>query len=327
MRIGIVGLGSMGKRRLRLIQSVSPNVSICGIDTNKTRCDEVSNDFNIETFSNLEQAKNLFEIDTVFICTSPITHEVIISQVLDLDCNIFTEINLLNNYYPEVQKKAKEKNKILYLSSTFLKRKDIKYIQDKLNNDNNFSYRYHVGQYLPDWHPWERYQDFFVARKETNGCREIFAIELPWIIKTFGKIKKMEVISKKISALDIDYPDSYNLLLEHENGVVGSLTVDIVSRTAKRELSIISESCQIEWHGNPDSLYVWNAEKESMEKIELYSEVTHNDAYSHTIIEDAYLEEIKEFFNVISVNAPSEYDFDQDSYTIDLINKIEGLNR
>lgn len=325
MKIGIVGLGSMGKRRLRLIQAVSPNASICGIDTNKTRCEEVSNDFNIETFSSLEMAKSSFELDTVFICTSPITHEFLISQSLELECNIFTEINLLNSYYPKVQKKAKEKNKTLYLSSTFLKRKEIKYIQSKLSKDNKFSYRYHVGQYLPDWHPWERYQDFFVAHKETNGCREIFAIELPWIIKTFGKVRKIEVISKKISSLDIDYADNYNLLLEHESGVVGSLTVDIVSRTAKRELSIISENCQIEWRGNPDSLFVWNEDKKFMEKVELYTQVTHDDAYSHTIIEDAYLEEVKEFFNVLSGKEVSEYSFDQDSYIIDLINKIEGL--
>ena len=35
-----------------------------------------------------------------------------------------------------------------------------------------------LGQYLPDWHPWESYKSFFVSNKKTNGCRELFAIEL-----------------------------------------------------------------------------------------------------------------------------------------------------
>lgn len=41
MIVGIVGLGSMGKRRLRLIQNNFKDILVCGIDTNKERCVEV----------------------------------------------------------------------------------------------------------------------------------------------------------------------------------------------------------------------------------------------------------------------------------------------
>ena len=36
-----------------------------------------------------------------------------------------------------------------------------------------------------------------------------------------------------------------------------------------------------------------------MTDIQLYDEVMHDNNYSHTIIEDAYLEEIKEFFTLL----------------------------
>ena len=43
------------------------------------------------------------------------------------------------------------------------------------------NYIYHIGQYLPDWHPWENYKNFFVGDKRTGGVREIFGIDLPWL--------------------------------------------------------------------------------------------------------------------------------------------------
>ncbi|MDT2820808.1 Gfo/Idh/MocA family oxidoreductase [Enterococcus devriesei] len=325
MKVGIIGLGSMGKRRLRLIQSNFKGIILCGIDTDKNRQEEVQNIYKIPTYDSLEKAKNQFNLDAVFVCTSPISHESIILEALSLNCDVFTEINLLNNYYSEAIKLANEKNKFLYLSSTFLKRKEIQYIQSKVNNRVDISYRYHVGQYLPDWHPWEDYRNFFVANKSTNGCREIFAIELPWIVKTFGKIKSFSVKSRKISTLDIDYPDNYNLLIEHENGVTGTLTVDIVSRVAKRELTVIGEKILLEWGGNPETLFDWSIEDSKMIKIELYDQINHDSNYSHTIIEDAYLDEIKEFFDVREKNGTFEYGFDQDNYVIDLINEIEDF--
>ncbi|MDE6927475.1 MAG: hypothetical protein K2P06_01985, partial [Muribaculaceae bacterium] len=79
-------------------------------------------------------------------------------------------------------------------------------------------YIYHVGQYLPEWHPWENYQDFFVGDKRTNGCREIMAIEFPWLIETFGEIREVSVLHDKMSHLNIDYllPERLNRLQQYQ---------------------------------------------------------------------------------------------------------------
>ncbi len=61
----------------------------------------------------------------------------------------------------------------------------------------NFSYTYHVGQYLPDWHPWEDIKDFFVNDKRTNGNREILVRELPWLTETFGEVIDFKVEMNK----------------------------------------------------------------------------------------------------------------------------------
>ena len=92
---------------------------------------------------------------------------------------------------------------------------------------------------------------------------------------------------------------------------------------AKRELQVIGEEILLEWGGNPDSLFSWDINDSMMKKIELYDKIDHDDNYSHSIIEDAYLEEIKEFFNVVNENIVPEYSLQQDDYTINLINEIE----
>lgn len=325
MRIGVIGLGSMGKRRLRLLAEFFPEITLVGVDSRLDRQEEVEKLFSIQTYESLQEAVNKDQIEAVCICTSPISHESIILEALKTDLHVFTEINLLNHYYEEAMQLAEEKNLHLYLSSTFLHRREIKLFEDAVKKDSKVTYRYHVGQYLPDWHPWESYKDFFVAHKKTNGCREIFAIELPWISKVFGDIESFEIQKQKISSLEIDYPDNYALVVKHHSGIIGTLNVNILSRVAKRDLDIIGEQTQISWNGSPDGLYQWDKTTKEMTKKDLYAGYIDNQNYSKTIIEDAYLEEVKEYIALLKGEIKTTlYSFKKDQAVIELINQFEG---
>lgn len=323
MKIAVIGLGSMGKRRIRLVQNNFDDIEIIGIDTKKERRDEITANYNVKSQIQLspEDYKNL---DAVFVCSSPLSHEKIIKEAIQHKVNVFTEINLINNYYDDIIKISEENNIKIFLSSTFLYRKEIEYIKNLVSFDNKITYMYHVGQYLPDWHPWESYESFFVNNVKTNAVRELFAIELPWIIDVFGPIEKIKVEKRKISKLNINFPDSYSLILNHQNGVIGTLNVDVVSRKAKRNLNIIGELTQVSWNGTPDSLEKWSNQSKNMEKVNLYDNFDHDTKYAKNIIEDAYLEEIKEFFSIIKGDVnESKYSIEKDKIIIDWIDKIE----
>ena len=323
MNIAVIGLGSMGKRRIRLLQGEFPNIRLIGIDGNEARKQEVKGNFRINTYSNLLEASSE-NLDAVIISTSPLSHEALIKEALGFGLHVFTEINLLNHYYEEVIADAEQKDLHLYLSSTFLHRKEIQYIQNAVSRDMRVTYRYHVGQYLPDWHPWESYKDFFVSNKSTNACREIFAIEMPWIIATFGNITDVSVNKSKISDLEIDYPDTYSVILKHKSGIHGTLNVNVVSRESKRELDIIGENTQLCWKGTPSSLEEWSNTSNKMESIELYESFTHQKEYAANIIEEAYLEEIKEFVGLVRGEVKqTKYSFKQDKIVIDWIDVFE----
>ena len=326
--IVVIGLGSMGKRRIRLIRNIDKNIIIYGVDSNAERCQQIFEEYHIKTYPKLKNA--IYESEqrpeAAVISTSPLSHAAIIEECLDENLHVFTELNLVSDRYEENIQKAKEKGKILFLSSTFLYREEIQYIQKQVKECKSpVNYTYHIGQYLPDWHPWESYKNFFVGDRRTNGCREIFAIELPWLQKTFGEIISYRVIKGKCTNLNIDYPDTYHLLLEHENGSMGSLQVDVVSRKAVRNLEVYSEGMYLTWNGSPTGLSFYDFEKKEDQNVLLYQEIQHMEGYSSFIIENAYQNELQAFMKEISGQNASRYSFEDDMTTLQLIDKIEGL--
>lgn len=324
MNILVIGLGSMGKRRIRLIQESYPEFSVFGVDTREDRREEVLDRYRIACAESVESAHSRFEIDTAFVCTAPLSHNRIITECLKNKWHVFTELNLVSAGY-EINMDLARKNKCkLFLSSTFLYREEIRYIGDKINKGMKWNYIYHIGQYLSDWHPWENYKDFFVGDSRTNGCREIMAIELPWIIKTFGNVVNTYVRSDKMTGMSISYCDNYMVQLEHSNGNKGVLIVDVVSPVAVRKLEIYSEHKYIRWDGSPDSLYEYHIETNALEQVQLSEHLEHDDRYENFIIENAYRNEIHEFMNVILKDKEPQYGFLQDLEILRLIDVLEG---
>ena len=328
MNVGVIGLGSMGKRRIRLIKSNFPDVNIIGIDNSEERCKEVEELFNIKTLSNSDEFFENNDCCAVFISTPPLTHSKIINDALNNNLSVFTEINLVKDMYDENIDLADENELTLFLSSTQLYRKEINYIASKISDFNKTTnYIYHIGNYLPDWHPWESYKNFFVGNKKTNGCREILTIEMPWIVNTFGEIKQVHVSKNKITDLEVDYPDSFFVNIIHKNGSNGVLIIDLVSRHAVRNLEIINEDGYIQWDGTPEGLKEWNPDSNELDQIKLYEEISNQEDYNQTIIENAYLEEIKDFFNTLDSNQRHGlYSFEKDKYILDVIDIIEEID-
>lgn len=320
MNIAVVGLGSMGKRRIRLMREMYPEYYFFGIDGREDRRQEVIDNFGIDCFEGLSQISA--EIDCVFVCTSPLSHNSIIRDALERSYHVFTELNLVPDGYDENLELARVKNVKLFLSSTFFYREEIEYIRGKINSDSRWNYIYHIGQYLPDWHPWESYKDSFLSDKRTNGCREIMAIELPWITGTFGDVIDVNVLGDKLTRLNIDYKDNFMIQLTHKNGNKGCLIVDLVSPVAVRKLEVYSEGKYLAWNGTPDSLVEFDPENKKTVSVQLSEKTERMEGYSSFVVENAYKNEIREFFDVVLNGKEPQYGFEQDKKVLELIDRI-----
>ena len=320
MKVIIIGLGSMGKRRIRLL-SEHQGITIFGIDNNPGRCQEVIEKFGIRCFSSI----SLEQIDAAMICTSPLSHAGIIKECLTNNLHVFTEINLVSDGYEENMALAKSKGLVLFLSSTFLYQSETLKIIERVKSANvsKLNYLYHVGQYLPDWHPWESYNNYFIGNPRTNGCREILTIDLPWIVTAFGDIKSIQVMKSKNTNLSIEYNDNYLIMLEHESGAKGVFAVDVVARKAVRHFEVYGEDLHVTWEGTPETLVEYSIENKEEVQLLLGETTEHIDGYSNLIDENPYRDEIKAFLDAVTKRKEPKWDFEKDYALLKIIDQIE----
>lgn len=322
MNMLVIGLGSMGKRRIRLLQELYPDFKVFGVDGRADRRQEAQEQLGIECVDSVQAASKKYEIDAVFVCTSPLSHSSIITKCLQNRWNVFTELNLVADGYERNMSLAQENGCKLFLSSTFLYREEIRYIRSKVCKNQRWNYIYHIGQYLPDWHPWEKYTEFFIGDKRTNGCREIMAIELPWLTLAFGKVIRTQVLADKMTGLNIDYRDNYIIQTEHENGNKGALIIDVVSPVAVRKLEAYAENAYISWNGTPDSISEFDVQTKKLEKVVLTEAAEHKEGYSAFVVENAYKNEIREFLDVVLKHKEPLYGFEQDKKILEIIDSL-----
>ena len=324
MKVVVIGLGSMGRRRIRLLSEYK-EIEILGIDSQTERVKQVTEQMGITCYGDLQEAIDKEHPECAFICTSPLSHAKLINLCLRNRLNVFTEINLVNDLYEENIRLAKENHCVLFLSSTFLYEEDTKAIIQKVRPCNErLNYIYHVGQYLPDWHPWESYNNYFIGDPRTNGCREIMTIDMPWMVTAFGDIKRVTAVKSKNTDLNINYADNYLITIEHETGAKGVFAVDVVSRRATRHLEVFGEHLHLTWDGTADSLYEYDIDdtkKDVQVKIDEVAE--HVDGYADFVTENPYRSEIKAFFDQVQKGIVPDWNFEKDKTLLNWIDKIE----
>ena len=328
MKLLIIGLGSMGKRRARLARGMRDDVVICGVDSAESRREEAAS-LGIAAYPSIAEAVAAEQPDAALVCTAPVSHAAIITELLNAGLPVFTELNLIDDGYERNIALAKEKGLPLFLSSTMLYRGETQYIKAEAQKfmretGKAVNYIYHIGQYLPDWHPWENYKNFFMGQKRTGGVCEIFGIDLPWLWDAFGPVTSMHVEKDKISTLEVDYPDSYFVTLRHESGVKGMLAADVVSPKAVRNFECFGEGIHLFWEGNPKSLYNYNHDTGEKVQINTYTTVEQDSRYSDNIVENAYVDELANFFGVLEGREEARWSFEKDQQVIALIERIEA---
>ena len=96
MKILIVGLGSMGKRRARLTKGIDSSIRIAGVDTAESRRAEATDLGLIDAaYPSIAEAVAAEAPDAALVCTAPLTHAAIISELLCTGCRFLVVIGHL----------------------------------------------------------------------------------------------------------------------------------------------------------------------------------------------------------------------------------------
>jgi predicted dehydrogenase len=85
---------------------------------------------------------------------------------------------------------------------------------------------------------------------------------------------------------------------------------------------VYSEGSYISWNGTPDSLAEFDADSKKLVPVTLSEQTEHMEGYSSFVVENAYKNEIREFFNVVNGDTTAQYGFEQDLKILELIDTI-----
>ena len=320
----IIGLGSMGRRRARLTKRFFPSVALAGVDSREDRRAHFAREYDAAVFRSLEESIGSFAPGAAAVCTSPEQHGELVLRLMREGIPTFSELDLVDDCYDEIISIEEGGLPVVFLSSTMLYRSENRWItQHHAMTGERKHYSYHVGQYLPDWHPWEKYDEFFVGAARTNAIREILCIELPWLLRAFGDIAEFQCQWGKTSMLSLPYPDTCQLLFRHASGAMGALTIDCVSRKPVRNLRISGEEGTILWEGNAESLRFLPPSGDPLFPLREEKEIERQTGYAEFISEGPYLEELRCFFDMIEGRASRVFGYAEHRKILRLADEFE----
>jgi len=323
MKFLIVGLGSMGKRRIRCLYSIGYS-DIIGYDIRSDRLEEASSKYKIKTINSIDEI-NLKEVDCIIISTPPDIHNYYIKLAISNKIPAFVEASVVLEGLEELNDLSRNKKVLIGPSCTMKFHPAIKDIAEIINSGkfgkvSNFSY--HSGQYLPDWHPWEDVKDFYVSKKETGGCREIVPFELTWIVEIFGFPENIVGFYGHTIDVGADIDDTYVLSMDFKDKY-GSMLVDVTSRYAIRSLIVNLEFGQIVWRWDENCVKLYDAKSSRWINYQLSQGIS-VEGYNKNIIENMYIDEIKAFISSIVKQSTYPNSLDEDIKVLKLLEKAEA---
>jgi len=117
--------------------------------------------------------------------------------------------------------------------------------------------RFTMSAHLADWHPWERYQNFFMASRELGGgalLDESHFVDL--MIWFFGMPERLFARVEKISDLDIGTDDLVDISAAYKDRFRVSIHLDLFGRPHEKRIVVVGENGTLECLFYPDEIRV-----------------------------------------------------------------------
>lgn len=271
-----IGLGSMGKRRIRNL-FFNGQRQITGFDIRPERMKEAKEKYEIETVTDLNKLSDQ-DFDAVIISTPPDQHGDYIRMALKQKKHFFVEHPTSDDGYKDIfsaqggpASGGKNSSIVMAPSCTLRFYKPIKMMKGILESGRIgkiLAFQYHLGQYLPDWHPWEDYREVYFSKKETGACREMLPFELIWLSWLIdSKVSEISGSISKVSDLDMDADDIILAQVKYDNGIAGNVIIDVISRKPFRTLRVLGADGVLEWERFDSIIKIYDAKSKKTKNI------------------------------------------------------------
>ena len=292
--LAIVGLGSIGRRHLRLISEIRPDIKIIVVRSGHgSACDEEK--MAVKITDSIGDA--IKEGIQAAIISSPATLHL--KQSLELAKNgihllIEKPISHTSDRVKELLKIVNE-NRITTMVGYVL-RYDLGAIKFKNWLDNKIKgkilhARIECGSYLPDWRPDQDYRKTVSALSELGGGVLLeLSHEIDYLYWFFGKPKDVQAQIRNSGTLDINVEDQVDLLMTSEQGYCISVQIDFNRRHVERKCKVLTTEGELIWDAVKQNVtwkgvnkeqfkYEYNNERNSIyrKQLEVFFDCIEND--------------------------------------------------
>jgi len=317
-----IGLGSMGKRRVRCLQALG-HKKIVGFDVREDRRQEAERLYGISVVPALDNL-DISGFDALVISTPPDLHQKYMELALKHGKPSFVEASVLLDGLEKIAVNARRKKVLIAPSCTMRFHsaiKDIRRIVKEGRYGNFTGFSYHFGNYLPDWHPWEKVSDFYVSNPATGACREIVPFELTWITEIVGFPNDVRAFIGSTMDVGAKIADTYALTLKFDHAIA-TLLVDVVSRNYIRHLILNMEHGQIMWRWDIPRVNLYDARQRRRIVYE-QPEPKAASSYNKNIGESMYIDEVRAFIDAASGRKPFPNTLEDDIRVLKLLDMAE----
>jgi len=250
----IIGTGSVGKRHAKNLNSLGCTISC--IDPRSDRLDEATQE-NIPIKSGYSSLEEAFAggdtFDAVAVTSPPSFHTDQAVQALQKGIPVLLEKPVSPDLASakKLQKAVHESHVPLLLGYTWRWWPSLSKVRDHLSQHVIGKLRFVkfiMSAQLADWHPWERYQDFFMASKSLGGGALLD--ESHWLdlmIWLFGMPNKLFAKVEKISELEIETDDNVDILCHYPDNMRVYLHLDLYGRPHEKSIRFTGENGTLIW--------------------------------------------------------------------------------
>jgi len=265
MKFLFVGLGSIGQRHLRNLQALLGQQAEFlafrsrGIHRVITESMDVlegvrlEEHYSLRVFHNLDEA--LSERPTAVFITNPTAlHIPIALKAAEAGCHLFIEKPLSHSLegVEELRGKVQEKGLVAMVGYQFRFHPCLQEVKRLLEGGavgRPLLARLEIGEYLPDWHPYEDYKESYAARKNLGGGVVLTqSHEIDLVLWWFGMPEKVFALGGKWSDLEIDVEDLASVLIECRLGgspIAVHLQMDYLQKPSVRSYKIVGQRGKI----------------------------------------------------------------------------------
>ncbi len=249
----IVGLGSIGRRHGRVLKAAGIE-DIAGVDLREDRRAQAQAELGLKTLSgDLKETLAKRRYDAVYVTTPTAFHTPVAIAAAEAGSHILIEKPVASDQtdLDKLAKIVEAKKVACYVAYCYRfvpSVERVKQIVDSGQLGRIHSARLEISTYLPDWHPWEDYRSFYMAKQNEGGgalLDESHGIDLlRWL---FGDIASVFAQVEKISDLEISSDDIAVLLMRFKSGMMCEAHFDLLGRKPRVNMELIGSKATLLW--------------------------------------------------------------------------------